>query len=117
MEIINLTQHEASEDQKRVGVVDLPEAEKNILKGLLTFDSIPNRNDLVARGAEVALLAKRSGGSATAMIGGAPFFMSFLEKALIKRGITPLYAFSKRVAVEKDGKKVSIFVHEGFVGV
>ena len=116
MEILNLTQHEATKDQKWAGVVDLPETERNILKGLLTFDSIPSRDCLVMRAVAVALIAKNEG-VATAMIGGAPFFMGHVEKALQVQGITPLYAFSKRIAVEKDGKKTSIFIHEGFVGV
>lgn len=114
--ILNLTQHEASEDQKRAGVVDLPEAEKKILRGLLTFDSIPSRDCLVMRAAAVALIAKNEG-APSAMIGGAPFFMGQLEKALLVQDIAPMYAFSKRIAVDgTDGKKISIFVHEGFVG-
>lgn len=113
--ITNLTQHEASEDQKRAGVVDLPEVERKILQGLLTFESIPSRGHLVMRAAAVACVAKNEGAD-TYMIGGAPFFMGHLEKALKKQEIAAVYAFSKRVAVEKDGKKTSIFVHEGFVG-
>jgi hypothetical protein len=114
--ILNLTQHEASEDQKKAGVVDLPEADRNILKGLLTFDSIPSRDCLVVRAAAVALIAKNEG-VASCMIGGAPFFMGHLEKALKNQEIAAVYAFSKRVAVEENGVKKSIFVHEGFVGV
>ena len=54
------------------------------------------------------------------MIGGAPFFMSALERALLDVGITPLYAFSIRESVEKaaeDGTvtKINVFKHVGFV--
>ena len=54
------------------------------------------------------------------MIGGAPFFMGPLERALRENGITPLYAFSKREAADikqADGsiKKTQIFRHVGFV--
>ncbi|MBU0977823.1 MAG: hypothetical protein KKD18_05385, partial [Nanoarchaeota archaeon] len=55
-------------------------------------------------------------GCSTAMIGGALFLMGPLIKALEKKGIEAIYAFSKRILLEeKDGKKISIFQHEGFV--
>ena len=54
------------------------------------------------------------------MIGGAPWFMSSLELALIKEGFTPIYAFSERVSVDvpqEDGsvKKTNEFKHVGFI--
>jgi hypothetical protein len=57
-----------------------------------------------------------------AMIGGAPFFMSSLEKALLDAGVTPVYAFSVRDSKEEpDGnggvRKVNVFRHVGFVEV
>ena len=54
-----------------------------------------------------------------AMIGGAPYLMAELEKALWARGIEPAYSFSERKSVEteKDGvvTKVNVFEHVGFV--
>ena len=55
-----------------------------------------------------------------AMIGGAPFFMSTLERVLVLNGIKPLYAFSERVSEETtapDGAvtKINVFKHIGFV--
>ena len=54
-----------------------------------------------------------------AMIGGAPYLMAELEKALWNRGIEPVYSFSERKSVEteKDGivTKVNVFEHAGFV--
>lgn len=54
------------------------------------------------------------------MIGGAPFFMPFLEVALRKIGVIPFYAFSIRESIDEilpDGKiaKKSVFKHVGFV--
>jgi hypothetical protein len=54
------------------------------------------------------------------MIGGAPWFMSALEKALVANGFKPVYAFSERVSVDHhlpDGsvKKVNEFRHVGFI--
>lgn len=57
---------------------------------------------------------------AAAMIGGAPFLMPALEKALRTKGILPVYAFSQRESVEEimeDGtvRKTAVFKHRGFV--
>lgn len=56
------------------------------------------------------------------MIGGAPYLMAPLEEALLKRGLRPVYAFSKREIVETplpDGgvEKKMIFRHLGFIEV
>ena len=57
-----------------------------------------------------------------AMIGGAPYLMSALEKCLIEMGAKPVYAYSERVSVETtaaDGSvvKENVFRHLGFVTV
>jgi hypothetical protein len=54
------------------------------------------------------------------MIGGAPFFMEPLSRALRDAGYKPIFAFSRRESVERtmpDGtvQKVAIFRHLGFV--
>ena len=55
------------------------------------------------------------------MIGGAPYLIASLHDALVGRDIQPLYAFSKRVSVEKkeggEVIKTSVFKHVGFVGL
>lgn len=111
--IINLTQHNSSAEQKEAGVFDL---NTPVLNNLLTFNSIPTKGELEVRAVSIARMATESGAK-KAMIGGAPFFMSFLEKELVKANIRPLYAFTKRVVTEVDGVKKSIFKHEGFVEV
>ncbi|MHB0929605.1 MAG: hypothetical protein ACYC3W_12015, partial [Candidatus Nanopelagicales bacterium] len=55
-----------------------------------------------------------------AMIGGAPFLMAPLEKALLSIGINPVFAFSERKSVEAHGAdgtvtKTQVFKHVGFV--
>ena len=55
-----------------------------------------------------------------AMIGGAPYLMSELEKELWHLGIEPVYAFTKRESVETVGEngevtKTAVFKHAGFV--
>jgi len=117
--ILNITQHNATPDQKKAGVVDLAEEDRKIVSDLLTFDTVPTIEEMARRATKLADVCKRYGAK-RAMIGGAPFFMSTLETILESRGIKPCYAFSKRVVVEEtqeDGSvvKKNIFRHEGFV--
>lgn len=123
MTIVNLTQHNATNDQIDAGVfnVDYDHNELDYLRSLLTFDSIPTIEDMQQRADEIAKIALRTDAK-KAMIGGAPFFMGYLETALKSVGIQPLYAFSQRVSVEttaEDGTvtKQNVFKHMGFVGV
>jgi len=115
--IINLTQHTATPEQTAAGVVPAPDAA--VVSRLLTFEEPPSRDEIVARANALAALAAGVGARA-AMIGGAPYLMAPLERALRARGITPLYAFSRRESVEEaqpDGsvRKVAVFRHVGWV--
>lgn len=121
--ILNLTQHVATSDQIEAGVVE-PEAEmKKEIQRLLTFDELPSRLELLKRADDLTALASQCGaGCAMVMIGGAPFFMPSLEKALFYDNIRPCYSFSKREVTETtsaDGKitKTAIFKHVGWVEV
>ena len=121
MKIVNLTQHLATPEQKEAGVVDFEKNTAEKVKQLLTFETIPTQTELVDRANQLVIFAEISGADA-ALIGGAPFFMSTLEKELKREGIKPLYAFSRRESVEKtlpDGsiQKTNIFKHIGFVEV
>ena len=122
MTIINLTQHKATQDQKDAGVVDLPDKLRDQLVELLTFDDLPDSHEVINRANKIAWMIDHFVKSkpTAAMIGGAPFLMPVLDKALRNYGHTPLYAFSKRESVEKtnpDGTvvKTSVFKHAGFV--
>ena len=108
--ILNLTQHPASAEQ--VGVVE--PKDKEIVKALLTFNDLPSMGEVISRAKDLTNVAKEHDAKHV-MIGGAPWLMAPLENELKDAGITPHYAFSKRVSVEKDGKKISIFKHLGFV--
>lgn len=115
--ILNLTQHAATAEQVTAGVVE--PADKGMVQTLITFDELPTMEQVRASAEAVAELAAHAGASA-AMIGGAPFFMGPLEVALRNRGVTPLYAFSRREAADvtqADGsvKKTQVFRHVGFV--
>ena len=47
--ILNLTQHNASEEQIKAGVIDLPEPYNSRLKELLTFTDMPNCDEVKKR--------------------------------------------------------------------
>jgi len=115
--ILNLTQHPASPEQVQAGVVE-PE-DKTKVRELLTFNEIPSRNEIIETAEVLADLAKDHGAEA-AMIGGALFLMAPLAQALRDRGVTPLFAFTKRAVKEvalPDGtvEKKAVFRHEGWV--
>ena len=94
---------------------------------LLTFDKLPTYDEVRKRAEALADLARawadRIGKMETSvMIGGAPYLMPLLEKALKKRRLHPVYAFSRRIVKEvrnPDGtvKKTVLFKHEGFIEV
>lgn len=119
MKIVNLTQHNSTQDQQAQGVFDL--TDPTALKGFLTFSSLPTKADIEQRAEQIASLAKETGAD-YAMIGGAGYLMPSLERALTAQGITPLHAFSQRVSVEKQGEdgtvtKENVFKHVGFIGL
>ena len=118
MRILNLTQHAASADQAAAGVVE-PQAKADVHR-LLTFETCPDREVILARAEALVEIARASGAEA-AMLGGAPYLMGPLEAALRASGIRPVYAFSLRVGVKEepqpDGsvEKVNVFRHAGWV--
>lgn len=114
--IVNLTQHVATESQMKEGVFNVDQN----LGALLTFISAPSEQEMVERAEKLADIAAEAKAEA-AMIGGAGYFMRPLEEALRARGIRPLYSFSERRSVEKhnpDGTvvKTNVFEHVGWVG-
>jgi hypothetical protein len=116
MMILNLTQHTATPEQVAAGVIE-PENKEQVVK-LLTFDTLPSPQEIWNRAKALAQIAKESSAD-SAMIGGAPYFMSALEDALIYTNVIPVYSFSVRESqevVQPDGtvRKVSIFKHSGF---
>lgn len=135
---INMTQHAWSKDQieeiqsKGYEVADLepnPSVQKRI-KELLTFDTLPTREEMTARARQLAHIAHSfitrdkdgliKNDVCLVMIGGAPWFMSVLENELRKVWCYPIYAFSQRVSEEVtlvDGtvEKRNYFKHEGFI--
>ena len=120
MDTLNLTQHKATKDQLAAGVVDLTDNRRMELSAFLTFHTPPSAEDIRKRAHAIAGIATQIAPRCYVMIGGAPFFMSALEKALTQWGHTPVYAFSRRESVEaaqSDGsvRKTNVFKHVGFV--
>lgn len=122
MKILNLTQHEATPNQIEDGVIEPEQDEKDSIRRLLTFNTMPSKEDIDARAWLLADIVVRSKCKA-AMIGGAPYLMPELSKCLKERDIRVFFSFSLRKSVdkpnEKDGsvEKVSVFEHIGFVEI
>lgn len=120
MKVINLTQHTPTMSQAaEVAFVTLPDDVRAQVLALITFAPAEvNYETLRYRADTLAQIAANSGAD-VAMLGGAPFFQSFLENALLAQGVGFCYALSERVArdeVQADGsvRKVSVFEHAGF---
>ena len=137
--ILNLTQHTATPEQREAGVYD-PKTPEDI-KAALTFNELPSKQEIETKALTLAALAVKEVFHQVledrpaseemldiesqmlgmrVMIGGAPYLMAPLEKALRDANLTPVYAFSKRESVEVildngDVRKTNIFKHLGFV--
>lgn len=123
MNILNATQHQATKEQLVQGVINMTPEHQSHLVELLTFEDIPSEELLFKRATAVAQLVELYPQCVYVMIGGAPFFMPYLESAIaLDTGKAPIYAFSKRVSTEvtnEDGVviKTNTFQHIGFVGL
>ncbi len=120
--IINMTQHNASPDQRGAGVVDFG-ANAHIMKGLLTFVRLPTSSQVLARAVALVDLLQANHDIYdvdSVMIGGAPYLMAPLVSQLTAAGYKPVFAYTDRVSVDvvqADGsiKKTAMFKHLGFV--
>ena len=126
--IMNLTQHDATDDQLAEGVVELDAGSQGRVREFLTFEAIPDEADMQARAHAIAIIARDWAfgqdrrRNLQAMIGGASYFMSTLERVLRDPayGIEPVYAFGKRESREirlasHATRKVVDFKHLGFI--
>lgn len=121
--MLNLTQHLATAEQREAGVFDLHPQHQAKLRDLLTFGALPTAEEVAVDAevaADLAADVAEVAGCRHVMIGGAPFLMPPLERALKQRGLVPVYAFSRRESVEEtlpDGtvRKTAVFRHQGFV--
>lgn len=118
MKIVNLTQHMGTAEQLAAGVFE--PADKDQVKGLLTFTTAPSGAEMAERAEALARIALDAGAEA-AMIGGAPYFMAPMEEALRSAGVRPCYSFTERRATETvdpetgEVRKTQVFVHAGWV--
>jgi len=121
MNILNLTQHDATPDQLAAGVREPAGGAggKAEVQELLTFEGLPDSAWILAKAEALAAVARTHAVDA-AMIGGAPYLMGPLERALKEQGIKALYSFTLRESVDvPDGnggvRKTAVFRHVGFV--
>lgn len=118
MKILNLTQHMATAEQGAAGVFE--PADKEMVKALITFTTAPSGAEMTERAEALARIAFNAGAEA-AMVGGAPYFMAPVERALKSAGVRPCYSFTERRATETvdpetgEVRKTQVFVHAGWV--
>lgn len=122
--IINITQHTVTNDQlndleNKFQKVAMLNPEGDMFKENLTFIRMPSKEEMIKRAKKIANDCHILGAS-YAVIAGAPYFMSILEKELFRLDIMPMYSFSERVSqevIEADGsvRKVNVFKHVGFI--
>lgn len=115
--ILNLTQHKATESQVLEGIND--SLDMKYIQELLTFQSLPTREEIEGKAKKLAEYAVSQQATA-ALIGGAPYLMSALEMALNEKGIEAFYSFSERRSKERhlpDGtvEKINVFEHVGLI--
>ena len=91
-QILNLTQHIATPEQIAQGVFE-PVIKRQVTDRL-NFCDLPTKQEIIDRAQALARIATGSTypGVKFAMIGGAPYLMPELERALKARGVTPLYS-------------------------
>ena len=123
---INLTPQPFTDEQKKdiesSGIYTMDIDDKT--RALLHFDELPTEESLEQRADEII---RRLGGwnpefTRYAMIDGATFFMSTLERKLKSVGIIPVYAFSKPVSIsvsseQGEAVKTTVPKHIGWVGM
>lgn len=98
MIIINLTQHNLTKEQLQ-GAAEVGNDVRDEVIKLITFSGLPTAGEIKGNASRLAEICRDMHAS-HAVIGGAPYFMGPLEQALRRVGVTPLYAFTERVAVE-----------------
>lgn len=121
LRIFNCTQHQPTADQIAEGVEP---ADATIGKAITFSPSQVSFSQLKLSAEQVVerLLELGARKDSRVMIGGAPYFMSALERALLEAGMCPMYALSERISVDtlqNDGTmpKSVVFRHEGFYEV
>lgn len=124
MNILNLTQHQATQEQIEAGVVQPAHSQEEIIN-LLTYISLPSDEEIkdkVDALVKIAVQLCKEQDCVRVLLGGAPYILGYLEFCLTIKGLRPVYAFTTRVSEEEtlptgEVVKVSKFKHLGFVGL
>ena len=124
MNILNLTQHQATQEQIEAGVVQPAHSQEEIID-LLTYKYLPTAEEIKTKVDALVKITTQlceEQDCTHVMLGGAPYILSYLEFCLIQEGLQPVYAFTIRVSEEEtlptgEVVKVSKFKHLGFVGL
>ena len=115
--ILNLTQHELTEEQKKDGIAEPGAENREQIVSLLNFCCKPDAASIRKRATVLARMAEEEGAEGV-MLGGAPYLMPALVESMRERGLRVFFSYSPRVSIERtrpDGgvEKVSVFRYQG----
>ena len=113
MRILNCTNHNATDKQLRMGVIEPDEQDKRAIQQSITFELPVSMAD-IRRACDMVTEYTEKYGCAAALIGGAPFLQGYLESSLFAKSLCAAFAFTRRISAERkmpDGsvEKVSVF--------
>lgn len=122
LNVLNITQHQSTPDQKQAGVIDVSLDDQVQLKQLLTFQGLYDAKTITARVSELLCwLDELYPKSKVFLVGSMPpAANAILERMFKEKGHTCVYSVSDRICVEThqvDGsvKKEYQFKHLGFM--
>lgn len=121
--ILNLTQHAGTKAQANDGLLEATPEDREVIRALLTFEEPPRAHELSSRASALADIVESYATThrvGHVMLGGAPYLVVELARELGRRGLVPVYAFTRRESVEEmqaDGSVVkrNVFRHLGWV--
>lgn len=117
--IYNFTQHKCTREQIKDDIIEVPN--HSYVQKLLTFESIPSKEEVYDRAKILADYAQSISASKV-MLGGALYLMGPLTEELKKRNINVCFSFTKRESMEtidQDGNVIKTlkFRHLGIVEI
>lgn len=111
---INLTTYLASDEQRKLGVIDIDGDVASALTEYLYFQSPPQKGEMLDKANAIADIAENLSsiyGTKNVLINTKAFFLPTLVLALQKRELIPFYTFAQRSLKVAAG----VVVNKGYV--
>jgi len=113
LKIVNLSINETTEEQRKTGVIELPDTLRQVLLNLLTFEEIPTPKEMEIRANQIFTFYQEKVfpklnetlkiSPFFVMIGGPAYLQRYIERSFIENYIRPIYAFkSGRFVIARE---------------